>query len=160
MNWFRRLKRRIFYPFDLVEWDVRKYYRLDPNTKWGAWRRRCIARRLVAKYFILLGEQSKAGEGLRLPHPWNIAIGDKAFIGRNCILYQDIMIGQSKGIYPTIGDNVILYPGVKVVGNVKLGNHVIVGAGSVVTHSFGDNCIIAGIPAKLIKMREPSDKYF
>ena len=58
--------------------------------------------------------------------------------------------GGSKYGYPTIGDNVIIYPNSVIVGNISIGSNVIIGAGSVVVSSVPDNCVIAGNPAKII----------
>ena len=52
---------------------------------------------------------------------------------------------------PIIGNNVKICAGSILVGNIKIGNNVIIGAGSVVTKNVPDNCVIAGVPAKIIK---------
>lgn len=89
------------------------------------------------------------------PHGLNgIIVSHHAIIGKNCKIYHQVTIGQDiEGIAPIIGDNVTIFPGAKIIGNVKIGNNAIVGAGSVVTKSFGDNCIVAGVPARIIKIR-------
>lgn len=63
------------------------------------------------------------------------------------------MIGStSKGV-PVIGDNVNMGVHAVVIGNIKIGNGCIIGAGAVVTKSFPENSVIAGVPAKIIKER-------
>lgn len=97
------------------------------------------------------------GENCEFPHMGlGVVIGDGAIIGRNCLIRQNVTIG-GKGIgnkfeFPTIGDNCMIGAGAIIIGNVHLGNNVIVGANSVVTKNFLDNCVIAGVPAQIIKM--------
>lgn len=62
---------------------------------------------------------------------------------------QNVTIGTSAGI-PQIGDNVILTTGCTIIGGVKIGDNVIIGANAVVTHDVPDNSIAVGIPAKVI----------
>lgn len=52
--------------------------------------------------------------------------------------------------YPTIGDNVIIFPNSVVVGRITIGSNVIIGAGSVVINDVPDNCVVAGNPAKIV----------
>lgn len=54
---------------------------------------------------------------------------------------------------PTIGDNVVVYAGAKIIGGVHIGNNVIIGANAVVTKDVPDNCVVAGVPARIIKMK-------
>lgn len=56
---------------------------------------------------------------------------------------------RKKGV-PTIGDNVIIFAGAKIIGNVKIGNNTVIGANAVVTHNIPDNSVAVGIPAKVI----------
>lgn len=51
---------------------------------------------------------------------------------------------------PVIGNNVLLFAGAKIIGNVNIGNNVVVGANAVVTHDVPDNAVVVGIPAKVI----------
>ena len=53
-----------------------------------------------------------------------------------------------------IGDNVVIYPHSIIIGDIKIGNNVKIGAGSIVTKDVPDNCIVAGNPAQIIKMSE------
>jgi serine O-acetyltransferase len=101
---------------------------------------------------ILIG--TNIGEGINMPHPLGIVISSEAIIGKSCTIHQNVtigsnVIGKNTGV-PVIGDNVIIYAGAAICGNVKIGNNVIVGANSVVTKNIPDNCIVAGIPAKII----------
>lgn len=100
------------------------------------------------------------GNSIKFPHPQNIVIGSDVQIGDNCIIYQDVTIGQNRGKYPTIGNNVIIYPGAKIIGNIIIDDFVIVGANAVVISDVPNNAIVAGIPAKIIKMRSLNDEFY
>jgi len=96
------------------------------------------------------------GPGLRLEHPSCIIINPNVRVGSHCNIHQFVTIGN-KGFdhdVPTIGDNCFIGANSVIIGNISIGNNVVIGAGSVVTHSFGDNVVIAGNPAKIIKNKE------
>lgn len=85
----------------------------------------------------------------------------RAIIGRNCIIGQNTTIGGKSGWYevPVIGDNVHISAGARILGPVRIGNNVIIGANAVVVKDVPDNCIVAGIPAKIIKEGISKDDY-
>ncbi|MBT2689223.1 serine acetyltransferase [Bacillus sp. ISL-47] len=80
-------------------------------------------------------------------------IHNRAIIGANCIIGSNVTIGgKSRKIgVPIIGDNVYLSTGSKILGDVKIGNGVMVGANAVVVKDIPDRCVVAGVPAKIIK---------
>jgi len=95
-----------------------------------------------------IGEQSKFAYG-----GIGVVLHSKAIIGSRCIIGQGITIGRklsSVGV-PTIGDDVYIAAGSRLLGNIKIGNNVIIGANSVVVHDVPDNCIVAGSPAKVVR---------
>ena len=104
---------------------------------------------------VLIGDLAEIGPGLQLVHPYSIVIGN-AFLGRNCTIYQNVTIGanyekDSQGYkYPSLGDNVRVSPGAVILGPVKIGSHVLIGANSVVLDDVPDNTVVAGAPAKII----------
>ncbi|MGN7298774.1 serine O-acetyltransferase [Ferdinandcohnia sp. SAFN-114] len=75
-------------------------------------------------------------------------INGKSIIGNNVKISQNVTIG-SRGDIPIIGNNVWIGPGAKLIGG-KIGNNVVIGANSVVTKEIPDNCVVAGVPAKII----------
>ena len=115
---------------------------------------------LVIKYFIFLifnsvvppstsiGRESKFAYG-----GIGVVIHSQAKIGARVIIGQNVTIGRQltpNGV-PEIGNNVYISAGARVLGNIKIGDNVIIGANSVVIKSVPSNCIVAGVPAKVIK---------
>jgi len=84
---------------------------------------------------------------------FGIVVHARAVIGRNCVIGQNTTIGGKSGWYevPVIGDNVHISAGARILGPIRIGNNVIIGANAVVVKDVPDNCIVAGIPAKIIK---------
>lgn len=75
-------------------------------------------------------------------------------IGDDCSIWQQVTIGNKLDngeAKPIIGNNVKICAGSIVIGDIKIGDNVVIGAGSVVTKSIPDNCIVGGVPAKIIK---------
>lgn len=96
----------------------------------------------------LIGSKTKFGYGGS-----GVVIHNRVKIGKNCIINPGVTIGGRSRIYevPEIGDNVFIAGGAKILGNVKVGDNVIIGANAVVIDNVPDNCIVAGIPAKIIR---------
>jgi serine O-acetyltransferase len=82
-----------------------------------------------------------------------VVIHAKAKIGERVIIGQNTTVGRQldpEGV-PVIGDDVYISAGARILGDVRIGNNVIVGANSVVIKNVPDNCIVAGVPAKIIR---------
>ena len=113
-----------------------------------------IFRHYKYKYGISIPFTSSIGEGFYIGHFGGIFINPRVIIGCNCNISQDVTIGlkargENKG-NPTIGNNVYIAPGVKIFGNIKIGNYVAIGANCVVTKNVPDNSVVVGIPGKVI----------
>ncbi|MBA2175362.1 serine acetyltransferase [Halobacillus locisalis] len=103
----------------------------------------------VIPYTAVIGEHSKLAYG-----GIGTVIHSKTTIGKRVLIGQNVTIGRAldpDGV-PYIGDNVYISAGVRIIGNVTVGNNVIIGANAVVTKDIPDNCIIAGVPAKVIRI--------
>lgn len=98
---------------------------------------------------------AKIGRGLFIDHGMGVVIGETAEVGENVTLYQGVTLGgtgtERGKRHPTIGNNVVVGAGAKVLGNIKLGNNVKVGAGSVVVHPVPDLCTVVGVPAEIVR---------
>jgi serine O-acetyltransferase len=100
---------------------------------------------------------AKIGKGFFIDHGSAIVIGETSEIGENCILFHNVTIGgtgKHKGKrHPTIGNNVLIGTGATLLGPVKVGNHVNIGAETVVImHDIPSNCTVVGAPGKIVKL--------
>lgn len=133
----------------LVWYRLHRYFSNTPVINlWCSWR----MHRIGTKAGIWLGCKN-IGSGFTITHFNGIFVHAKS-IGKNCSIRQDVTIGADhipNGSIPTIGDNVEFGAGCKVLGGITVGNNVVIGANAVVVHDVPDNCVVAGIPAKVIK---------
>ncbi|MBI4647169.1 MAG: serine O-acetyltransferase [Bacteroidia bacterium] len=100
---------------------------------------------------------AKIGEGLFIDHGTAVVIGETAEIGKNCVLFHNVTIGgtgKHKGKrHPTIGDNVMIGTGATLLGPIKVGNNVKIGAESVIImHDIPSDCTVIGVPGKIVKL--------
>lgn len=97
---------------------------------------------------------AKIGEGLFIDHGSGVVIGETAELGDNITIYQGVTLGgtgKEKGKrHPTIGNNVVISTGAKVLGSFTVGDNVKIGAGSVVLKSVPSNCTVVGVPGKIV----------
>jgi serine O-acetyltransferase len=91
------------------------------------------------------------GPGLFIQHGFSTIVVAES-LGENCWINQQVTIGYGKEPYgPTIGHNVRVFAGAKILGGIVIGNNVVVGANAVVVKSVPDNCTVVGVPAYIIK---------
>lgn len=106
------------------------------------------------KYGVSIPHAALIGRGLYIGHVRNIVVSDRAVIGENCNISHGVSIGQAnRGVRKgaaVIGNNVYIGPGVKIVGAVRIGNHVAIGANCVVTTDVPDHGVVVGIPGRVI----------
>jgi serine O-acetyltransferase len=108
--------------------------------------------RLIYREFpyFFLDSSCNIGAGLFVQHGFSTII--MADLGENCWINQQVTIGhKDKSGRPQIGNNVRITAGAKVLGNIKIGDNVTVGANAVVVKDIPDNCVVVGIPARIIK---------
>ena len=145
------MKLFIAYP----EFRYQLYYRLRCNSK-------------ILKILLLPLKLSKGLNlyihckdiegGLYIEHGFATII-TCSHIGKNCWINQQVTIGNSDASHcPYIGDNVSIKAGAKIIGDVTIGNDVIVGANAVVVKDVPDHSIVAGVPARVIKTRNSVDE--
>ncbi|HEY3365097.1 MAG TPA: serine O-acetyltransferase [Symbiobacteriaceae bacterium] len=96
------------------------------------------------------------GEGFFIDHGSGVVIGETSEIGNNVTLYQGVTLGgtgKEKGKrHPTIGDNVVIGNGARVLGSFTVGENSLIGAGSVVVREVPPNCTVVGNPGRITKM--------
>lgn len=126
-----------------------------------------IGAKLISLYYMLkLRRLSKitgfqipirtVGKGLTIWHWGTIIINESSTIGENCVMRPGIVIGHKNegGGCPTIGNNVEINSGVRIIGDISIGDDVIIAPNAVVTHDIPSHSIVAGVPAKIIKVRK------
>ncbi len=104
--------------------------------------------------------QAQIGKGTRLGYGGvGVIIHSKSIIGDKCVVGQHVTIGGNSrypGV-PVIGDNVHISHGAIVFGGITIGNNVTIGANSVVNKPVPDNAVVAGIPAKILRIKQAGE---
>ncbi|EMY62844.1 serine O-acetyltransferase [Leptospira terpstrae] len=98
---------------------------------------------------------AKIAPGVFIDHGSGVVIGETAIVGSGSLIFQGVTLGgtgkESGKRHPTIGKNVVIGAGAKVLGNITVEDHVRVGAGSVVMRNVPAGCTVVGIPGKVVK---------
>ena len=140
---------------------ARQFHRLA-HTLWG-WRIPFLARLIshISRFFtgIEIHPGAKIGEGFFIDHGMGVVIGETSEIKDNVALYQGVTLGgtslQKKKRHPTLGNNVVVGAGAKLIGAITIGDNVKVGAGSVVITSVPSNATVVGVPGRVVEIRNP-----
>lgn len=97
---------------------------------------------------------AKIGRRCFIDHGEGIVIGETTVVGNDVLIYQQVTLGgtgkESGKRHPTIGNNVILGAGAKVLGNITIGDFVRIGAGSVVVDNVPENSTVVGVPGRIV----------
>jgi serine O-acetyltransferase len=116
---------------------------------------RWISQRATRKTGIEIHPGAVIGRGLFIDHGNGVVIGETCIIGDNVTIYQGVTLGgtgkETGKRHPTIGDNVMISAGAKVLGNIKIEDDCKIGAGSVVLHNIPANSTVVGIPGRIVK---------
>jgi serine O-acetyltransferase len=103
---------------------------------------------------------AKIGRRFFIDHGTGVVIGETAELGDDCLLYQGVTLGgtgnESGKRHPTLGSRVVVGSGAKVLGNIKIGDDVRIGANSVVLTDVPSNSTVVGIPGRVVR-RKASD---
>ncbi|MBF0533037.1 MAG: serine O-acetyltransferase [Candidatus Omnitrophica bacterium] len=95
------------------------------------------------------------GKGFFIDHGMGVVIGETAVIGDQVTLFQGVTLGgtgkETGKRHPTIGDNVVVGTGAKILGNIEIGSNSYVGANAVVLESMPENSTVVGVPARVTK---------
>ncbi|MDD5067897.1 MAG: serine O-acetyltransferase [bacterium] len=100
---------------------------------------------------------ARIGKGFFIDHGMGVVIGETAEIGDYVTLYQGVTLGgtgkEAGKRHPTIGHNVVIGAGAKILGNIKIGHNVKIGANSVVLHDVPDDSTVVGIPGRIVRAK-------
>ena len=114
----------------------------------------------ISRFFtgIEIHPGAQIGKGFFIDHAMGVVIGETAIIGNDVIMYHGVTLGgtgkETGKRHPTIGNNVIIGAGAKVLGNIYIGDGVKIGANSVVLKDVPPYCTAVGVPAKIVKVRK------
>ena len=105
---------------------------------------------------------ARIGERFFIDHGMGVVIGETAVIGENCHLYQGVTLGGTSTKrakrHPTLGKDVVVGAGAKVIGAVTLGDGAKIGAGSVVVTNVPPNATVVGVPGHIVAYADPGDE--
>lgn len=94
------------------------------------------------------------GRGVFIDHGMGVVVGETAIVGDYCLIYQGVTLGgtgkETGKRHPTLGENVVVGAGAKVLGNILIGNDVRIGAGSVVLRDVPSDCTVVGVPGRVV----------
>ncbi len=100
---------------------------------------------------------AEIGPGFFIDHGMGVVIGETAEVGKDCLLYQAVTLGgtgkETGKRHPTLGNNVIVGAGSKILGPIKIGDNVVIGANSVILKSVPDNSVCVGVPGRVTKKK-------
>jgi serine O-acetyltransferase len=111
----------------------------------------------ISRFFtgIEIHPGATIGKGFFIDHGMGVVIGETAVIGDNCLIYQGVTLGgtgKDKGKrHPTLGNNVMVGSGAKVLGPFRVGDNVKIAANAVVLEAIPDNCTAVGVPARIVR---------
>lgn len=95
---------------------------------------------------------SRIAGGLLLPHPNGIVVHPESEIGPNCLLFQQVTLGSLATGAPTLGGNVMVGAGAKLLGGITVGDNARIGANAVVLEDVPAGATVVGIPARIVSL--------
>ena len=173
MSWFKYYKEQVkiirerdpaikndlevlLYPSFRALYSYRKAHK--HYLKGHFFRARVISQRAARKTGIEIHPGATIGEGFFIDHGNGVIIGETSIIGNNVTLYQGVTLGgtgkETGKRHPTIGNNVMISAGAKVIGSFTVGDNSKIGAGSVVLSEVPPNSTVVGIPGRVVKRED------
>lgn len=142
---------------------ARQYHRVA-HTLWN-WKIPFFPRLIshMGRFFtgIEIHPGAQIGEKFFIDHGMGVVIGETSVIGDNVVLYQGVTLGgtslQKKKRHPTLGNNVVIGAGAKVIGAITIGDNSKVGSGSVVISSVPPHTTVVGVPGRIVEIRNPDN---
>ena len=104
---------------------------------------------------------ARIGRRFFIDHGMGVIIGETAEVGDDCLLYQGVTLGgtgkETGKRHPTLGNRVVVGSGAKILGNIRIGDDVRVGANAVVLRDVPEHCTVVGIPGRVVRYHGSSD---
>ncbi len=173
MGWIRNIKEEIdvirerdpaihsnweafLYPSFKVMLSYRRAHRLylKGHYFWARW----VSQRAARRTGIEIHPGAEIGNRFFIDHGTGVIIGETTVIGENCTLYQGVTLGGTGKDHgkrhPTLGNNVLVGAGAKVLGPFTIGDNSRVGAGSVVLEEVPANSTVVGVPGRVVRRRD------
>lgn len=100
----------------------------------------------------LIGRGTEFGPGFVIVHSNGIVINGRVRGGRDVVIEHQVTIGAEKALSPVLGDDVFIGAGAKIVGPVRIGSHVRIGANAVVVKDVPDHATVVGVPARVVRL--------
>lgn len=134
-----------------------RYYRM---AHWFFERKHYFIARFLSQHArkvtgIEIHPGAEIGKGVFIDHGMGVVIGETTVVGDNCTIYQGVTLGgtgKDKGKrHPTIGNNVVIGCGAKVLGPFRVGDNSKIAANAVVLSEIPDNCTVVGVPGRVVK---------
>ncbi|MBD2665430.1 serine acetyltransferase [Richelia sinica FACHB-800] len=101
---------------------------------------------------------AKIGKGVFIDHGMGVVIGETAIVGDYTLIYQGVTLGgtgkETGKRHPTVGNNVVVGAGAKVLGNIQIGDRVRIGAGSIVLRNIPADSTVVGIPGRIVSRKQ------
>ena len=143
----------LLYPSFKVMLTYRRAHKL--YEKGHYFRARRLSQKAARKTGIEIHPGAVIGKGFFIDHGSGVIIGETTIIGDNVTLYQGVTLGgtgkETGKRHPTLGDNVMVSAGAKIIGSFKIGENSKIGAGSVVLEAVPPNCTVVGVPGRIVK---------
>lgn len=115
-----------------------------------------LYRRMIIKTNIFISPNA-LGPGVQIMHPGFRRVGVMVKCGAHCTILPMVLMGKKRPGEESsiiIGDNCYISTGVTILGPIKIGNNVTIAAGAVVLNDIPDNCVVGGVPAKILKIKQ------
>ncbi|MCE2928095.1 MAG: serine O-acetyltransferase [Candidatus Caenarcaniphilales bacterium] len=132
---------------------------------WLYQKKPCFVFKFVARFLqylvrIITGIEihpaAQIGKNFFIDHGYGVVIGETAIVGDDVTIYQGVTLGgvstKKEKRHPTLGSNIVVGAGAKILGNITIGDYVQIGANSVVVKDVPSNSTVVGIPGRIVKM--------
>ncbi len=99
-----------------------------------------------------IGRNAQLGPGFVIVHSVGVVINTNVRAGRNIVIQHGVTLGAERNLCPVLGDDIFIGAGAKVIGGIRVGSRVKIGANAVVTKDVPDGATVVGVPARIVRM--------